>query len=180
MSLVHIVVTKVTGYDLFTLYFDDREEKDIEQKSSFSAFEEEFIQPAFQEQVHPEYRYSLSYYGYFSFPGIRADEVHELYKNRCESKPNLKKRYNIYFDKEHVHLEEMIRKFDRPVDAHLNAEHKFKTYCHRIEYFERSVQILRDMQTAIYETNTEIASKELKLHKRYLKSLSGLRSNDKQ
>jgi len=175
MSLVHIVVTKVTGYDLFTLYFDDREEKDIGQESSFSTFEEEFIQPASQVQVHPEYSYSLSYYGHFNFPGIPANELHELYKNRCESKPNLKKRYNIYFDKEHVHLEDMIKKFDRPIDAYLKVEHKCKNYCHRLEYFERSIQILRDMQTAIYETDAEIASKELDLHKRYLQSFSGTR-----
>jgi hypothetical protein len=178
MSLVHIVVTKVTGYDLFTLYFDDREEKDIGQESSFSMFEKEFIHPDFQVQVHPEYRYSLSYYGYFIFPGISAHEVHELYKNRCESKPNLKKRYNIYFDKEHVYLEDMIKKFDRPIDAYLKAEHTYKTYCHRLEYFERSIQILRDMQTAIYERDTEIASKELELHKRYLQSLSGTGSQE--
>ncbi len=179
MSLVHILVTKVTGYDLFTLYFDDREEKDTARESAFSAFEKEFIQPAFQVQVSPEYRYSMSYYGYFNFPGIRADEVYELYQNRCESKPNLKRRYNIYFDKEHVHLEEMIKKFDRPLESHLKNGTEFKTYCHRIEYFERSIQILRDMQTAIYETNTEIASRELELHKRYLQSLSGTGSNEK-
>ena len=179
MSLVHIVVTKVTGYDLFTLHFDDREEKDEDRESTFSAFEKEFIQPDFQVQIQAEYRYSMSYYGYFNFPGIRADEVHELYKNRCESKPNLKRRYNIYFDKEHVHLEEMIKKFDRPLEPHIKTGHKFKTYSHRIEYFERSIQILRDMQTAIYETNTDIASRELELHKRYLQSLSGTGSNEK-
>lgn len=179
MSLVHIIVTKVTGYDLFTLYFDDREEKDSAWESSFSAFEKEFIQQDFQVQVHPEYTYSMSYYGYFNFPGIMANEIHALYKDRCESKPNLKRRYNIYFDKEHVHLEEMIKKFDRPLEIHLETENIFKTYCHRIEYFERSIQILRDMQTAIYETNMEIASRELELHKRYLQSLSGTGSNKK-
>jgi hypothetical protein len=179
MSLVHIIVTKVTGYDLFTLYFDDREEKDAARESAFSAFEKEFIQPASQVSIYSEYRHSMSYYGYFNFPGIRADEVHELYQIRCESKPNLKRRYNIYFDKEHVHLEEMIKKFDRPFESNLKNGTKFKTYSHRIEYFERSIQILRDMQTAIYETNTEIASRELELHKRYLQSLSGTGSNEK-
>jgi hypothetical protein len=172
MSLVHIVVTKVTGYDLFTLYFDDRQEKDAGKDPAFCAFEEEFVQPDAQIQIHPDYTYNLLYHGYFCFPEISADAIYELYKARCESKPNLKKRYNIYFNKEHTHLENMIKKFDRPIDAFFKVKHQYKTYCHRAEYFERSVQILRDMQTAIYETDMEIAAKELEHHKRYLQSLS--------
>ena len=171
MSLVHLAVTKVTGYDFFTLYFDNREEE-AGAENAFRAFEKEFALPDHNVQIHPEHTYSLSYYGYFIFPNISSDDVYELYKNRCESKPNLDRRYNIYFDKEHVHLENMIRKFDRPIEIFVTVKHEFKTYCHRLEYLERSIQILRDMQTAIYETETEIAAKELELHRGYLESIS--------
>ena len=168
MSLVHIVVTKVTGYDLFTLYFDDREEEQSDSGSSFSFFEKEFAQPEHYVQPHPEYTYSVSYYGYFIFPEISAEDVYNLYRTKCESRPVLKRRYNIYFDKEHVHLEDMIKKFDRPMATHFDAKHN--SYSHRLEYFERSIQILRDMQTAIYERETEIALKQLELHKKYKQS----------
>ena len=171
MSLVHLAVTRVTGYDLFTLYFDNREEG-AEAESAFRAFEKEFAPQDHSVQVHPEHTYSLSYYGYFIFPNISSDDIYELYKNRCESRPNLDRRYNIYFDKEHVHLEKMIRKFDRPIEIFVDARQKFKTYCHRLDYLERSTQILRDIQTAIYETETRIAAKELELHKGYLESIS--------
>ncbi len=170
MSLVHLVVTKVTGYDLFTLYFDDREETGVSGENPFTAFEREFVDDRFKEQVHQDYTYSASYYGYFMFPSIAADSIHELYSARCQSKPALKRRYNIYFDTEHVHLEEMIKRFDRPIQRYVDVQARYKTYCHRLEYMERSIQILRDIQTAIYETEMDIASKELDLHKRYLAS----------
>jgi len=171
VSLVHLAVTKVTGYDLFTLYFDNRDEEGGAE-SAFRAFEKEFAPADHGVQVHPEHTYSLSYYGYFIFPNISSDDIFGLYRDRCESKPNLDRRYNIYFDKEHVHLEKMIRRFDRPIETYVDAGQKFKTYCHRLEYLERSIQILRDIQTAIYETETEIAAKELELHKGYLESIS--------
>jgi hypothetical protein len=52
--------------------------------------------------------------------------------------------------------------------THFDA--KKNSYSHRLEYFERSIQILRDMQTAIYERETEIALKQLELHKKYKRS----------
>ena len=73
-----------------------------------------------------------------------------------------------YFDKEHVHLEDMIKKFDRPMAIHFDPKHD--SYSHRLEYLERSIQILRDMQTAIYERETEIAQKQLELHDKYKQS----------
>jgi hypothetical protein len=170
MSLVHLVVTKVPGYDLFTFFFDNRSEN-TKDKSSFIEFEKEFVlKPGFFHP-HPEDNFEQRYYGYFIFPIFTADEIYNLYRSRCESKPNLTRRYNIYFDQEHVHLEEMIKKFDRPIEEFIKEKHKLKTYCHRIEYLERSIQILRDIQTAIYETETEIAAHELELHKRFLETL---------
>jgi hypothetical protein len=168
MSLVHLVVTRVTGYDLFTLYFDDREENDVAGENPFSVLEAEFVDSAFSEQSHQDYDYQVSYNGYFMFPSISAEKIHDLYAARCQSKPSLERRYNIYFDQEHVHLEDMIKRFDRPIKRYGNVQARFKTYSHRLEYVERSIQILRDIQTAIYETEMDIAQTELELHRAYL------------
>ena len=167
MSLVHIIVTKVTGYDNVTLYFDDRSEKDIKDANSFSVFEKEFMKSLSSSSDHPEYAYHVSYYGYIIFPKIDAKSIFDIYSARCESKPNLKRRYNIYFDQEHVHLEDVIKKFDRPIQPLVKATQKLKTYGHRLEYLERSIQILRDIQTAIYETGGEILRAEMELHNRF-------------
>ncbi|MBN1647179.1 MAG: hypothetical protein JW874_04030 [Spirochaetales bacterium] len=166
MSLVHLTVTRVAGYDHMTLFFDDREEADMNEENPFSLFEKEFIPEGGAFNPHPEYSFSISYYGYFMFPGIAADEIHNLYKVKCEAKPFLEKRYNIYFTNEYVHLEEMIKRFDRPLKTYVKFEHKYKTYCHRLEYIARSIQILRDIQTAVYETGEYIAAKELELNKK--------------
>lgn len=166
MSLVHLAVTRVAGYDHMTLYFDVREESDMNADNPFSLFEKEFVPEGESLNPHPEYSFTNSYYGYFIFPEISADEIHNLYKAKCEAKPNLNRRYNIYFTNEYVHLEEMIKRFDRPIKPYVKFEHKYKTYCHRLEYIARSIQILRDIQTAIYETGEHIAAKELELNKK--------------
>jgi hypothetical protein len=166
MSLVHLVVTQVAGYDHMTLYFDNREETDMKTENPFPLFEKEFVPEAGSFNPHPEYTFTLNYYGYFIFPEISADDIYDLYKSKCEAMPNLKRRYNIFFTNEYVHLEEMIKRFDRPIQPYIKFEHKYKTYCHRLEYIARSIQILRDIQTAVYETGTHIAAKELELNKK--------------
>ena len=132
MSLIHLVLTNVTGYDFFTLYFDNRDEEVKGDKNPFIEFEKEFISKPGFFHPHPEDTFLQSYYGYFIFPLISADEIYNLYKSRCEAKPNLGKRYNIYFDEEHVHLEEMIKKFDRPIEEFVKDKHKLKTYSNLI------------------------------------------------
>ena len=173
MSLVHIVMTKITGYDYFTLHFDDRCDKEIESEQSFSCFEREFLETLSGSVTHPEYSYSIRYYGYIIFPKIDADSIYNLYKCRCESRPSLKRRYVIYFDKEHVQLEDVIKKFDRPIQPKVDENYQLKHYSHRLEYFERSVQILRDMQTGIYETDKNISKIELELHNRFFETSDG-------
>lgn len=173
MSLVHIVMTKVTGYDNFTLHFDNRCDKDIEDENPFSFFEREFMQAQTGSGGHPEDSYAVRYYGYFIFPKIDADSIYALYKARCESRPSLNRRYNIYFDQEHVHLEDVMRKFDRPLQPAADSNRRLKHYCHRLEYFERSIQILRDMQTALYETDSDITKKELQLREKFAKEADG-------
>jgi hypothetical protein len=173
MSLVHIVVSRITGYDNFTLHFDDRCEKDIQDEAPFLYFEREFLDAMKDSVSHPEFSCSYRYYGYIIFPKIDADSIYNLYKCRCESKPVLKRRYNIYFDQEHVHLEDVIKKFDRPLQPMASANFRLKHYSHRLEYFERSIQILRDIQTAIYETDSDISKIELELHNRFFQNSDG-------
>ena len=173
MSLVHLVMTKVTGSDYFTLHFDDRCDKEIESENPFSYFEREFLERLSGSVTHPDYSYSIRYYGYIIFPKIDADSIYDLYRRRCESKPGLKRRYVIYFDKEHVHLEDVMKRFDRPVQPKLDENHQLKHYSHRLEFFERSVQILRDMQTGIYETARDISRMELELHNRFFEVSDG-------
>jgi hypothetical protein len=171
MSLVHLVVTEFRGYDLFTLYFDDRDDTIPGSDNPFVKFEKEFISKKGDYYYsHPEDTFGQSYYGYFVFPLFSAEEIFTLYRNKCESKPSLGKRYNIFFDQEHVQLEEMIKKFDRPLEEFIKETHKLRNYSHRLEYFDRSIQILRDMQTTIYETETNIAEVEHDFHKRFLAS----------
>ncbi len=173
MSLVHIVVTRITGYDNFTLHFDDRHDRDIESENPFSYFEREFLEAHAGSTGHPEHACSNRYYGYIIFPKLEAESIFNLYKSRCESKPNLKRRYNIFFNKEHVHLEDVMKKFDRPIQPQLSENCRLLHYCHRLDYFERSIQILRDMQTGIYETDSEISRMELELHNRFTQISDG-------
>ncbi|MBN1411645.1 MAG: hypothetical protein JW969_12425 [Spirochaetales bacterium] len=168
MSLTHILVTKLRGYDMCTLYFDDRSEKDTGETDPFLYFEKEFVSNKGYFQSHPEDTFGQTYFGYFLFPHFSAEEIYVLYKAKCESQPALPKRYNIYFTKEYTNLEEMIRKFDRPIDTLMIEKHRLRTYSHRLEYFERSIQILRDMQTAVYETESNIAPIVLEYHNRFL------------
>lgn len=168
MSLVHIMITKLRGYDMSTLYFDDRSEKDAGNHDPFVFFEKEFVKNKGYFHSHPEDTFGQTYFGYFIFPDFSAEEIFNLYKAKCETKPTLDKRYNIYFTREYTHLEDVIKKFDRPLETFMSEPHKLKTYSHRLEYFERSVQILRDTQTAIYETENNIASTILEFHKRYM------------
>ena len=173
MSLVHIVITEVAGYDNFTLHFDDRCDKEIEGEKPFSHFEREFQGKFSGSVTHPEYSCSIRYCGYFIFPKVDADSIYNLYGCRCESQPNLKRRYVIFFNEEHVHLEDVIKTFDRPVQPKLDDNRQLKHYSHRLEYLERSIQILRDMQTGIYETDRNISQMELELHNRIFSALDG-------
>src|SRR4030042_3477479 len=101
MSLVHILVTKLRGYDMCTLYFDDRKENDVKSKDPFTEFEKEFVSNHGFFLSHPEDTFGQFYFGYFIFPVFSADEIYNLYKIKCESKPNIDKRFNIYFTKEY-------------------------------------------------------------------------------
>jgi hypothetical protein len=168
MSLIHILVTKLRGYDMCTLYFDDRDEKIADADGAFVRFEKEFVANQEYYPAHPEDTFGQIYFGYFIFPHFSADEIYSLYKGKCESKPDLERRYNIYFTKEYAHLEEMIKKFDMPLEMFVVEKHKFKTYSHRLINFERSIQIIRDMQTTIYETDSHLSEKQLELHKRFM------------
>jgi hypothetical protein len=171
MSLIHVLVTNLRGYDMYTLYFDDREDEGNGTEDSFINFEKEFVSNKGFFSSHPEDTFGQTYFGYFRFPYFSADEIYNLYRIKCESKPELANRYKIYFTRQYEHLEEMIKRFDRPLKSIIDEKHKFKTYSHRLEYFERSIQILRDMQTAIYETQTNIAEIELDFHNKFLKHI---------
>jgi hypothetical protein len=78
MSLVHIVMTRVTGYDNFTLHFDDRSEKDFQGENPFSYFEREFVKALSNASSHPEYTYNVRYYGYMIFPKIDAMSIYKI------------------------------------------------------------------------------------------------------
>jgi hypothetical protein len=168
--LIHILVTRFRGYDMCTLYFDDREE-DKKHDNAFVKYEKDFVSNRGYISQHPEDTFGQTYFGYFIFPYFSADEIYNLYKIKCEAKPNIDKRFNIYFTKQYMHLEEMIKTFHRPLESFIEEKHKFKHYSHRLEYFERSIQIIRDMQTAIYETEANLAKIELDLHNRFIKHI---------
>jgi hypothetical protein len=168
--LIHILVTRFRGYDMCTLYFDDREEEK-KGENPFVKYEKEFVTNRGYISKHPEDTFGQTYFGYFMFPYFSAEEIHNLYKIKCEAKPNIENRFDIFFTKEYMHLEEMIKRFNRPLESFIEEKHKLLHYSHRLEYFERSIQIIRDMQTAIYETEMNLAAMEFDLHKRFIKHI---------
>ncbi|HEQ71517.1 MAG TPA: hypothetical protein ENN69_03430 [Spirochaetia bacterium] len=169
--LIHILVTRFRGYDMCTLYFDDRA-GGPEDENQFVKYEKEFVSNRGYLAKHPEDTFGQTYFGYFIFPEFSAEEIYHLYKIKCEAKPNINTRYNIFFTKRYMHLEEMIKTFNRPLETFIEEKHKLLHYSHRLEYFERSIQIIRDMQTAIYETEHNLAALELELHRRFVEKQS--------
>ena len=85
MSLVHLVAVKMTGYDHYTLFFDNRDEKDAKTENPFVGFENYFVPKLNYHSKHPEDGFHQHYYGYFNFPIFTAEEIYDLYKKRCES-----------------------------------------------------------------------------------------------
>ena len=59
------------------------------------------------------------------------------------------------------------------IQPRLDDNHHLKHYSHRLDYLERSIQILRDMQTGIYETDRNISQMELEVDNRLFDDLDG-------